>query len=248
MQLSAQNVAHIEKNCDSYLQSVIQIPNSNSTPNNYFQLGECYMKSGQETKAIKLFKNIIKSKYYEWSYLSDNPKEYRWHNYKHNASRNLYHIYNKKKDYKNALDYYTLSRKVHREFIDCGTGLYLINVREKVTYGELLLMNNNYIKAKENILYHAFEDDIFDKKYQELLFKIFNKKNNLLTTLDKALNKINREEPKYENYPTRFYIIFLGAKILLPEAFENEHVKFNKEKTFNKIHSSKFYLFLKELK
>jgi len=208
IQLAAQNTNRSNNNCLYYLYIITQNPTSNLTPNNYFKLGECYRKSGKEKQAIIVFKKIINSYYFVWGYLSNNPKEHRWHNYKHIASINLQHIYEKQMDYKNALKYYTLARNVFREYIDCGNGRYLIDVKERITYGELYLKNDNFEKAKEHILYYAFEDDIFNDKYKKLIIKLLSKNKYLFTLLGKSLAKIFPIESKYEYYPTVFHINF----------------------------------------
>jgi len=214
----------------------------------YYNIGHIYYTQNKFEKAISIFKTILESNFNEKEKLGGGFMEDPYTNYKHRASEMLSIIYYDQKMYDKALEYFVLSDTNYPYLHFCGNEYASNDIYTALRYSDIYQKLNQPDKAIESLLPTVFITLANNSNVIEELKKLLSKKKNLKIELDESLSKIYpKKTDKVNNSFTRYYFTFLNTEIMVPNGYEDEENKFEKEKAISEIKQTEFYKMIQKL-
>lgn len=217
-------------------------------PRAFYNLGYIYFIQKKYDKAIPIFKEILESNFNEKENLGGGIMADPYTNYRHRASEILSEIYYGKKKYDTALYYFALSDTTYPYLHFCGNEYASNDVHTALRYGDIYQKLNQPDKAIEKLLPTVFITLADNSKVLEELEKLLSDKKGLKLELDNSLSKIYSKKIDSEDYSyNRYYFKFLNVEIAVPDSYQDEEDKFDKEKAIKEIQQTDFYKMIEKL-
>ena len=223
-------------------------PKNELYPKAFYNVGYIHFIQEDYDDAISIFKAIIENNFNERENSGGGIMEDPYTNYKHRASKNLSNIYYDKKIFDTALNYLALSDTVFPYLHFSGNEYAANDVYVALRYADIYQKLKQSNKAIEKLLPTVFVTLSDNSKVITELEKLFKNKKGLKSELDNSLKEIYPKTIQQENYTyTRYYFKFLNVEIAVPDSFENEKKKFNKDKALTEIKQTDFYKIVEQL-
>jgi len=237
------------KNAVTSFQYIIKhYPKNSLYPKAYYNTGYCYFMNNQFDSATVIFKSILTSNFNEKENSGGGLMDDPYTNYRHRASEILSDIYYNKKMYDTALHYFALSDTLYPYLHFCGNEYAANDVHTALRYSDLYQKLDNKDKAIESLLPAVFVTLANNSKVISELKTLLKKKKKLKSQLDDALDKMYSKTIQRDTYKyTRYYFKFLNAEIAVPNGYEDEKKKFNKDEAIAEIKKTEFYKMIKNL-
>jgi tetratricopeptide (TPR) repeat protein len=217
-------------------------------PMAYFNTGVIYNLEKRYNKAIIVFNGILKSSFNEKQPVGGGIMAGPFANYRHNASEILSDIYYDKKMFDSALHYFALSDTVYRFSHFCGNAYASNHVHTALRYADIYQKLNRTGKSIESLLPAVFITFADNSKVIDELKKLFANQKYLKKVLDESLTKIYPKEiRKRDDVYTMYYFKFLNTEITVPNGYEDDETKFDKEHAIKEIRQTKFYKMIENL-
>jgi tetratricopeptide (TPR) repeat protein len=202
----------------------------------------------QYDSSIVVFKSILTSNFNEKENLGGGIMDDPYTNYRHRASKILSDIYYNKKMYDTALYYFSLSDTLYPYLHFCGNEYAANDIHTALTYSDLYQKIDNKDKAIESLLHAVFVTLANNTKVISELKTLLKKKKNLKSELDNALDNMYSKTIQRETYSyTQHYFKFMNAEILVPNGYEDEKKKFDKDEAIKEIKKTDFYKMIRNL-
>ena len=217
-------------------------------PRAYYNVGYINFTQKKYDKAIPIFKEILESNFNEKENLGGGIMADPYTNYRHRASEILSEIYYEKKIYDTALHYFALSDTTFPYLHFCGNEYASNDVHTALRYADIYQKLKQPEKAIEKLLPTVFITLANNSKVIEVLKKLLADRKNLKQELDNSLSKIYSKKFDREDYSyTRYYFKFLNVEIAVPDSYEDEKKKLDKEKAIKEIQQTDFYKMIEQL-
>lgn len=237
-----------DKALSGYKYIVDNFPKNELYSMSYYNIGYIYYTQKKFENAIHVFKTILESNFNEKENLGGGIMEDPYTNYRHRASEILSNIYYDKKMYNTALQYFALSDTSYPYLHFCGNEYASNDVHTALRYSDIYQKLNQPDKAIKSLLPTVFITLADNSKVIDELKKLLSNKKNSKNELDESLNKIYSRKTDKANYSfTRYYFIFLNTEIAVPDSYEDDKKKFEKEKTIKEIRQTDFYKMIQKL-
>jgi len=217
-------------------------------PKAFYNVGYIYFIQKKYDKAIPIFKEILESNFNEKENLGGGIMADPYTNYRHRASEILSEIYYGKSNYETALYYFALSDTTYPYLHFCGNEYASNDVHTALRYADIYQKLEQPDKAIEKLLSTVFITLADNSKVIEELKKLLADKKGLKEVLDHSLSKIYSKKIDREDYSyTRYYFKFLNVEIAVPDSYEDEKKKFDKDKAIKEIKQTDFYKMIEQL-
>jgi tetratricopeptide (TPR) repeat protein len=217
-------------------------------PRAFYNIGYIYFIQKKYDKAIPIFEEILKSNFNEKENLGGGIMADPYTNYRHRASKILSEIYYAKKKYDTALYYIALSDTTYPYSHFCAYEYAANDVNTALRYADIYQKLNQPEKAIEKLLPTVFITFVDNSKVIEELKKLLSDKKGLKEVLDNSLRKIYSKKIDRQSYSyTRYYFKFLNVEIAVPDSYENDKMKFDKDNAIKKIKQTNFYKMIEQL-
>lgn len=217
-------------------------------PRAFYNVGYIYFIQKKYDKAIPIFKEILESDFNEEEYIGGGIMADPYTNYRHRASKILSEIYYAKKKYDTALHYFTLSDTTFPYLHFCGNEYASNEVHTALRYADIYQKLKQPEKAIEKLLPSVFISLADNSKVIEELKILLADKKSLKQELDNSLNNIYSKNIDREDYSYKSsYFKFLNVEIAVPDIYDDEVEKFDKEKAIKEIQQTDFYKMIEQL-
>jgi tetratricopeptide (TPR) repeat protein len=237
-----------EKALTSYQYIVEHHPKNELYPRSLYNVGFIYYNQKNFDKAMVIFSRILMSNFNEKENLGGGIMDDPYTNYKHKASEILSDIYYDKKKYDSALHYFAISDTTYPYLHFCGNELASNDIRTIVRYADIYQKLKQPDQAIKKLLPAVFVTYANNSMVIAELKKLFKGKSNLKSELDESLKKIYAKEiRKSEKSYNRYYFKFLDIEIEVPNSYESDNKKFDKQKAIREIMSTNFYKMIVKL-
>jgi tetratricopeptide (TPR) repeat protein len=237
-----------EKALSGYQYIVDNFPKNELYPKSHYNIGYIYYTQKKFDKAIPIFKTILESNFNEKENLGGGIMDDPYTNYRHRASEILSNIYYDQKMYDTALQYFALSDTAYPYLHFCGNEYASNDVHTALRYSDIYQKLNQPDKAIESLLPTVFITLADNSKVIDELKKLLSDKKNLKKELEESLNKIYSKKTDKTDYSfTRYYFTFLNTEIAVPDSYEDDKKKFEKEKAIKEIRQTEFYKMIQNL-
>ncbi|NLL27518.1 MAG: tetratricopeptide repeat protein [Bacteroidales bacterium] len=218
-------------------------------PRAFYNIGYIYFIQKKYDKAIPVFKKILESNFNEKEDLGGNIMVDSYTNYKHKGSKILSEIYYAEEKYDTALYYLALSDTTFPYLHFCGNENASNNIYIALRYADIYQKLKQPEKAIEKLLPTVFITLADNLKVIEELKKLLTDKKGLKKKLDNSLNKIYPKKIDREDYSyTKYYFKFLNVEIAVPNNYEDDKKKFDKDKAIKEIKQTNFYKMIEQLR
>lgn len=232
----------------SFQYIILHYPKNTLFPKAYYNTGYCYFMDQQLDSAAIIFKSILTSNFNEKENSGGGLMDDPYTNYRHRASEILSDIYYNKKLYDTALYYFALSDTAYPYLHFCGNEYAANDVHTALRYSDLYQKLDNKDKAIESLLPAVFVTLANNSKVISELKSLLKKKKNLKSQLNNALDSIYSKTIQRDTYSyTQYYFKFLNAEIAVPNGYEDEKKKFDKDEAITEIKKTDFYKMIKTL-
>lgn len=237
------------KNALASFQYIIKhYPKNTLYPKAFYNVGYIYFMDKQYDSSIVVFKSILTSNFNEKENLGGGIMDDPYTNYRHRASEILSDIYYNKKMFDTALYYFALSDTLYPYLHFCGNEYAANDIHTALTYSDLYQKLDNNDKAIESLLPAVFVTLANNSKVISELKSLLKKKKNLKSQLDNAMDSMYSKTIQRDTYSyTRYYFKFLNAEIAVPNGYEDEKKKFDKDEAIKEIKKTDFYKMIKAL-
>jgi tetratricopeptide (TPR) repeat protein len=241
--------ANDNKNALASFQYIVKhYPKNTLYPKAFYNVGYLYFMNKQYDSSIVVFKSILTSNFNEKENLGGGIMDDPYTNYRHRASKILSDIYYNKKMYDTALYYFSLSDTLYPYLHFCGNEYAANDIHTALTYSDLYQKIDNKDKAIESLLHAVFVTLANNTKVISELKTLLKKKKNLKSELDNALDNMYSKTIQRETYSyTQHYFKFMNAEILVPNGYEDEKKKFDKDEAIKEIKKTDFYKMIRNL-
>lgn len=217
-------------------------------PRAFYNVGYIYFIQEKYDEAIPILKEILESNFNEKENLGGGIMADPYTNYRHRASEILSEIYCDKKKYDTALYYFALSDTAYPYLHFCGNEYASNDVHTALRYADIYQKLKQPENAIEKLLPTVFITLADNSKVLEELEKLLADKKGLKLELDNSLSKIYSKKIDREDYSyTRYYFNFLNTEIAVPNSYEDEKDKFDKDKSIKEIKQTDFYKMIENL-
>lgn len=237
-----------DKALDAYQYIVDKHSKNELYPRAFYNMGCIYFKQKEFEKAIAIFKSILTRNFNERENLGGDIMDDPYTNFKHRASEVVSDIYYEREKYDSALYYFVLSDTAYPYLHFCGNAYAEYDVYTALRYADIYQQLKQPEKAIAKLLPAVFITLANNEKVIEELQKLLKSKPGLKSRLDESLNRIRSKEFKQRGYSySGYYIEFLGAEIAVPEGYDDQKKKFDKQKAIKAIKETDFYKMISEL-
>lgn len=237
-----------DKALSGYQYIVDNFPKNELYPKSFYNIGYIYYSQKKFEMAIPVFKKILESNFNEKENLGGHIMDDPFTNYRHRASEILSNIYYDQKMYDKALQYFVLSDTAYPYLHFCGNAYASNEVHTALRYSDIYQKLNEPDKAIESLLPTVFITLADNSKVIDELKNLLSNKKNLKIELEESLNKIYSKKTDKSDYSfTRYYFMFLKTEIEVPDSYENNKKKFEKEKAVKEIRQTDFYKMIQKL-
>lgn len=237
-----------DKALSGYQYIVDNFPKNELYSRSYFNIGYIYYSQKKFEKAIPIFKTILESNFNEEENLGGGIMEDPYTNYKHRASEILSNIYYDQKMYDTALQYFALSDTVYPYLHFCGNEYASNNIHTALRYSDIYQKLDKPDKAIESLLPTVFITLADNSEVIVELKRLLSNKKDLKKELNESLKKIYSKKTDKADYSfTRYYFRFLNTEIAVPDSYEDEINKFEREKAVKEIRHTDFYKMIQKL-
>jgi hypothetical protein len=131
----------------------------------------------------------------------------------------------------------------------CGNENASNNIYIALRYADIYQKLKQPEKAIEKLLPTVFITLADNLKVIEELKKLLTDKKGLKKKLDNSLNKIYPKKIDREDYSyTKYYFKFLNVEIAVPNNYEDDKKKFDKDKAIKEIKQTNFYKMIEQLR
>ena len=217
-------------------------------PRAFYNVGYIYFIQKKYDKAIPVFKKILRSNFNEKENLGGGIMADPYTNYKHRSSKILSDIYYAKEIYDTALYYLALSDTTYPYLHFCANEHASNRIQTTLRYADIYQKLKQPNKAIKKLLPEVFTTLANNSQVIKELKKLLTDKKGLKQKLDSSLNKIYSKKFNTKNYSyTRYYFKFLSTEIPVPNGYEDEEEKFNKDMAIKKIKQTDFYKMIERL-
>lgn len=237
------------KNAVSSFQYIIKhYPKNDLYPKALYNTGYCYYMDKQVDSSIVIFKSILSSNFNEKENSGGGIMDDPFTNYRHRASELLSDIYYSKKMFDTSLYYFAISDTLYLYLHFCGNECAANDIHTALRYADLYQKLDNKDKAIESLLPAVFITLANNTKVISELKTLLKKKKKLKNELDLALTNIYSKTIQKEDYTyKKYYFKFLNAEIGVPNGYEDEKNKFDKDEAINGIKKTDFYKMINDL-
>lgn len=223
-------------------------PKNELYPRAFYNVGYIHFVQKNYDNAIPVFKSIIDSDFNEKEKFGGDIMADPYTNYRNRASTILSDIYYEKQMYDSTLYYFALSDTVYPYLHFCGNEYASNDIYKALRYSDIYQKLNQPDKAIEKLLPAVLITVADNSKVIEELEKLLSTKKGLKQELDKSLDKIYSRTVNYDEYTyTRYYFKFLNVEIAIPQSYEDEKKKFDKDKAIKEIKQTEFYKMIEKL-
>lgn len=237
-----------EKALTSYQYIVEHYPKNELYPKSFYNVGYIYYNQKIFDKAIAVFITILKGNFNEKENLGGDIMADPYSNYRHRASEVLSDIYYEKKMYDSALHYFALSDTANPYLHFCGNEYASNDIHTALRYADIYQKLKQPEQAIKKLLPAVFITLVDNSMVIDELRKLLKGKSNLKSKLDESLKKIYAKEIRQSNNSyNRYYFKFLDTEIAVPDSYENDKEKFDKQKAVKEIMLTDFYKMIMKL-
>jgi tetratricopeptide (TPR) repeat protein len=237
-----------EKALTSYQYIVEHYPKNELYPKSFYNVGYIYYNQKNFDKAIAIFSTILKGNFNEKENLGGGIMADPYTNYRHRASEILSDIYYDKKKYDSALHYFALSDTANPYLHFCGNEYASNDIHTALRYADIYQKLKQPDQAIKKLLPAVFITLADNSMVIDELRKLLKGKSNLKSNLDESLKKIYAKEIRQSKTSyNRYYFKFLDTEIVVPDSYEDDKEKFNKQKAIKEIVLTDFYKMIVKL-
>ncbi len=237
-----------EKALTSYQYIVEHYPKNELYPKSFYNVGYIYYSQKNFKKAIVIFSTILNGNFNEKENLGGDIMADPYTNYRHRAGEILSDIYYQKKRYDSALHYFALSDTANPYLHFCGNEYAANDIHAALRYADIYQKLGQPDQAIKKLLPAVFITLADNSMITDELKKLLKGKPNLKSKLDESLKKIYGKEIKQsKNSYKRYYFKFLDTEIAIPESYEDDKEKFDKQKAVKEIMLTDFYKMIVKL-
>lgn len=223
-------------------------PKNDHYPMAFYNVGYIHFLLKNYDNAINVFKEILESNFNERENLGGGIMADPYTNYRHRASEILSEIYFEKNRFDTALHYFTLSDTVYPYLHFCGNEYASNDVHTALRYADIYMKLNKPGEAIEKLLPAVFITLADNSEVIAKLKKLLANKKGLKKELDNSLDKIYSKTIERGDYTyERQYFKFLGVEIAVPNSYEYEEEKLDKNKGLTVVKQTDFYQMIKNL-
>ena len=232
----------------SYQYIVEHYPKNELYPKSFYNVGYIYYDQKNFEKAILIFSTILNGNFNEKENLGGDIMADPYTNYSHRASEILSDIYYEKEKYDSALHYFALSDTASPYLHFCGNEYASNDIHTALRYADIYQKLKQPDQAIKKLLPAVFITLADNSMVIDELRKLLNGKSNLKSKLDESLRKIYAKEIRQsKNSYNRYYFKFLDTEIAVPNSYENDNEKFDKQKAIKEIMLTDFYKMIVKL-
>lgn len=241
--------ANDNKNALASFQYIVKhYPKNTLYPKAFYNVGYIYFMDKQYDSSIVVLKSILTSNFNEKENLGGGIMDDPYTNYRHRVSEILSDIYYNKKMYDTALYYFALSDTLYPYLHFCGNEYAANDIHTALKYSDLYQKLDNKDKAIESLLPAVFIILSNNSKVLCELKKMLKKKKKLKSDLDLSLTNMYSKTIRQEkSIYKRYYFKFLNVEVAVPNGYEDEKEKFDKDNAIEKTKKTGFYKMIKSL-
>lgn len=241
--------ANDNKNALASFQYIVKhYPKNTLYPKAFYNVGYIYFMEKQYDSSIVVLKSILTSNFNEKENLGGGIMDDPYTNYRHRVSEILSDIYYNKKMYDTALYYFALSDTLYPYLHFCGNEYAANDIHTALKYSDIYQKLDNKDKAIESLLPAVFIILSNNSKVLCELKKMLKKKKKLKSDLDLSLTNMYSKTIRQEkSIYKRYYFKFLNVEVAVPNGYEDEKEKFDKDNAIEKTKKTGFYKMIKSL-
>jgi tetratricopeptide (TPR) repeat protein len=223
-------------------------PKNELYPKSFYNVGYIYYSQKNFEKAIVIFHTILKGNSNETANLGGDIMAAPYTNYRHWANEILSDIYYEKEKYDSSLFYFALSDTTNPYLHFCGNEFAANDIYTALRYADIYQKLNQPNQAIKKLLPAVFITLADNSMIIDELKQLLKGKPNLKSRLDESLMKIYvKTIQQNENSYERYYFKFLEAEIAIPDSYEYDKKKFDKQKAIKEIMLTDFYKMIAKL-
>ncbi len=223
-------------------------PKNELFPRAVYNLGYIYYLDKQYDNSINIFKKILASNFNEKENLGGDIMADPYTNYKHRASEILSDIYEIRNKADTALYYFALSDTCYPYLHFCGNEYAEYDVHKALRYTALYKQLRDNDKAIESLLPAVFITLSDNSEVLNELKSLLKNKKNIKKDLDRALANIYLITIKEKDETHQKHCFkFLNIEMAVPNNFDSDDDKFDKDKAKEGIYKTKFYKLIETL-